>query len=42
MYFDFAKAAIENENMGKNTVPDFLAVSISSTDYVGHSFGPTH
>ncbi len=38
--FDFAKAAIENERLGKNTVTDFLAVSISSTDYVGHSFGP--
>ena len=38
--FDFAKAAIENESLGKNTVPDFLAVSISSTDYIGHTFGP--
>ena len=38
--FDFAKSAIENESLGKNTVPDFLAVSISSTDYIGHSFGP--
>ncbi len=38
--FDFAKAAIENESLGKNTVPDFLTVSISSTDYIGHSFGP--
>jgi predicted AlkP superfamily pyrophosphatase or phosphodiesterase len=38
--FDFAKAAIENESLGKNTVPDFLAISISSTDYIGHSFGP--
>ena len=38
--FDFAKAAIEAEALGKNTVTDFLAVSISSTDYVGHSFGP--
>ncbi len=38
--FDFAKAAIESERLGKNTVTDFLAVSISSTDYVGHSFGP--
>ncbi|MBS1510395.1 MAG: alkaline phosphatase family protein [Bacteroidetes bacterium] len=36
----FAKAAIENENLGKNTVTDFLAVSISSTDYIGHTFGP--
>ena len=38
--FDFAKAAIENEALGKNTVTDFLALSISSTDYVGHAFGP--
>ena len=38
--FDFAKSAIENESLGKNTVPDFLAVSISSTDYIGHSFCP--
>ena len=38
--FDFAKQAIENEKLGSNTVPDFLAVSISSTDYIGHTFGP--
>ena len=38
--FDFAKAAIKNEQMGAGSVTDFLAVSISSTDYIGHSFGP--
>ncbi len=37
---DFAKAAIENEALGNNTATDFLAVSISSTDYIGHAFGP--
>ena len=37
--FDFAKQAIENEQLGKNNVADFLAVSISSTDYTGHAFG---
>ncbi len=37
---DFAKAAIESEGLGKNAVTDFLAVSISSTDYIGHTFGP--
>jgi predicted AlkP superfamily pyrophosphatase or phosphodiesterase len=37
---DFAKATIENERLGKNNVADFLAVSLSSTDYIGHSFGP--
>jgi len=40
MTLDLAKAAIENENLGNNTVTDFLAVSLSSTDYVGHQFGP--
>ena len=38
--FDFAKAAIENEKLGDSAVTDFLTISISSTDYVGHSFGP--
>jgi predicted AlkP superfamily pyrophosphatase or phosphodiesterase len=35
-----AKAAIANEEMGKDSVTDFLAVSFSSPDYVGHAFGP--
>ncbi len=38
--FEFAKAAIENESLGKNAVTDFLTISISSTDYIGHAFGP--
>lgn len=37
---DFAKAAIENEELGKDGVTDFLCVSFSSTDYVGHGYGP--
>jgi predicted AlkP superfamily pyrophosphatase or phosphodiesterase len=40
MTLDLAKAAIENEKLGANVVTDFLAVSLSSTDYVGHQFGP--
>ncbi len=36
---DFARAVIDNEGLGKDEVPDFLAVSFSSTDYVGHIFG---
>ncbi|AMR30826.1 nucleotide pyrophosphatase [Mucilaginibacter sp. PAMC 26640] len=39
MTLDLAKAAIASENLGKNTVTDFLAVSLSSTDYIGHQFG---
>ena len=34
------KEAISNEEMGKDSITDFLAVSFSSPDYVGHSFGP--
>jgi predicted AlkP superfamily pyrophosphatase or phosphodiesterase len=35
----FAKASIEGEGLGKGRQTDFLAVSFSSTDYVGHMFG---
>ena len=38
--FDFAKKTIESESMGGGKATDFLALSISSTDYVGHAFGP--
>lgn len=38
--FDFAKTIIDNEKLGTNNVSDFLAISISSTDYAGHHFGP--
>lgn len=37
---DLAMAAIKNETMGEDSITDFLAVSFSSTDYVGHQFGP--
>lgn len=37
---DFALKAMENEKLGKSGTSDFLAISFSSTDYVGHSFGP--
>ena len=37
---DFAKAAIIGENLGKSEFTDFLAISFSSTDYVGHQYGP--
>jgi predicted AlkP superfamily pyrophosphatase or phosphodiesterase len=38
--FDFAKAAIEGEQLGMSANTDFLAISCSSTDYIGHQFGP--
>jgi predicted AlkP superfamily pyrophosphatase or phosphodiesterase len=36
---DFAKAAIVGEKLGKSEYTDFLAVSFSSTDYIGHKYG---
>ena len=37
---EFAEAIIKNEKMGKGTYTDFLCLSFSSTDYVGHAYGP--
>jgi len=37
---DFAKRAIEKEALGKDEITDFLTVSFSSTDYIGHILGP--
>ncbi|MBQ0787203.1 MAG: alkaline phosphatase family protein [Oceanihabitans sp.] len=36
---DFAIAAIDGEQLGQDAITDVLAVSFSSTDYVGHNFG---
>ncbi len=41
LILDFAKALIENEALGADEVTDYLSVSFSSTDYVGHIFGPS-
>lgn len=37
---DFAKEAILSEKLGMGSYTDFLSVSFSSTDYIGHMFGP--
>jgi predicted AlkP superfamily pyrophosphatase or phosphodiesterase len=36
---DFAKTLLDKEELGQHDVPDYLAISFSSTDYVGHVFG---
>jgi predicted AlkP superfamily pyrophosphatase or phosphodiesterase len=41
MTVDFALAALEGEKLGQRGVTDFLAVSFSSPDYIGHRFGPS-
>lgn len=37
---EFAKEAVKGEQLGVDEVTDLLAVSYSSTDILGHSFGP--
>lgn len=37
---DFARAVIENENLGRRGVTDLLCVSFSVNDTVGHNYGP--
>ncbi len=36
---DFALAALDGEQLGKDDITDFLAISYSSPDYIGHNFG---
>ncbi|OFW11754.1 MAG: hypothetical protein A3H96_24735 [Acidobacteria bacterium RIFCSPLOWO2_02_FULL_67_36] len=35
-----AEAAIDGEKLGSGSATDYLGVSLSSLDYVGHAFGP--
>ncbi len=39
LLLEFAKATILGENLGKNKYTDFLSISFSATDYIGHTFG---
>lgn len=38
--FNMAKEIITQEKMGTSDITDMITVSISSTDYAGHAFGP--
>jgi len=37
---DTARQLIAEERLGQDDVPDILAVSLSSNDYIGHAYGP--
>lgn len=37
---EMAMAAVNGEQLGADSITDFLAVSFSTPDYVGHTFGP--
>ena len=36
----FAKAIVERSGVGADADPDFVAISFSSLDFVGHEYGP--
>lgn len=38
---EFAKQLVTNEKLGQSGVTDMLCLSLSSTDVIGHVFGPT-
>jgi len=38
---DFAKTLIAEERLGDDEITDYLGVSYSATDYIGHFFGPS-
>ncbi|MBW2485599.1 MAG: alkaline phosphatase family protein [Deltaproteobacteria bacterium] len=37
----FAEELVVREELGKDEITDYLSISFSSTDYVGHLFGPS-
>lgn len=41
LLIDFAIEAMKQEKLGQDSIPDFLSISFSSTDIVGHLFGPS-
>jgi predicted AlkP superfamily pyrophosphatase or phosphodiesterase len=41
LVLEFAKSALVAEKLGQDSITDYLSVSFSSTDYVGHIFGPS-
>lgn len=41
LVLDFARAALIGEQLGQGEHTDYLSVSFSATDYVGHVFGPS-
>ncbi len=41
LVLDFAKRALVEEQLGEDDITDYLGVSFSATDYVGHVFGPS-
>ena len=41
LVLDFSKVLISNEQLGQDSIPDYLSISFSSVDAVNHFFGPS-
>ena len=39
MTTDLAVSLLKSEKLGEDLIPDFLSISYSATDYIGHNFG---
>ena len=35
-----ARVLVDEEDLGRDSIPDFLGISLSQTDRIGHDFGP--
>lgn len=40
LLLDFFKLTVEKEKLGQRGVPDFIGISFSSNDLIGHCYGP--
>lgn len=40
LLIEFTRALVSAEELGVDSIPDLLCISLSALDYVGHSFGP--
>lgn len=40
LLFDAAKSTIIEEKLGNDDQPDLLCIGVSTTDFIGHNFGP--
>ncbi|MCS6858563.1 MAG: alkaline phosphatase family protein, partial [Sandaracinaceae bacterium] len=40
LLFELARRGVIEESLGEDEIPDLLTISIASTDYIGHAFGP--
>lgn len=38
--FETVQRALDAEGLGKDDVPDILAINLSTNDYIGHAYGP--